>query len=106
MERATDAFARGLLAERTLGLEERADIAVLVAAAETVTGRAAVHITTRILELVDGTAGADARGGGPGFDRFWRNARALTAPTQAAHRLRDIGDHYLHGTHARLTLLA
>ncbi|MFH8838135.1 acyl-CoA dehydrogenase [Streptomyces sp. NPDC017868] len=105
-ERATDAFARGLLAERTLGLEERADIAVLVAAAETVTGRAAVHITTRILELVDGTAGADARGGGPGFDRFWRNARALTAPTQAAHRLRDIGDHYLHGTHARLTLRA
>ncbi|MER5208023.1 acyl-CoA dehydrogenase [Streptomyces sp. NPDC002825] len=106
VERATDALARGLLAEWSLGLEERADIAVLVAAAETVTGRAAVHITTRILELVDGTAGADVRGGGPGFDRFWRNARALTAPTQAAHRLRDIGDHYLNGTHARLTLLA
>ncbi|ROQ26982.1 alkylation response protein AidB-like acyl-CoA dehydrogenase [Streptomyces sp. PanSC19] len=105
-ERATHALAGGLLAEWSLGLEERADIAVLVAAAETVTGRAAVHITTRILELVDGTAGADAHGGGPGFDRFWRNARALTAPTQAAHRLRDIGDHYLHGTHARLTLLA
>ncbi|MFD8643794.1 acyl-CoA dehydrogenase [Streptomyces zaomyceticus] len=106
VERATDALTRGLLAARSLGVEERADIAVLVAAAETVTGRAAVHITTRILELVDGTAGADARGGGPGFDRFWRNARALTAPTQSAHRLRDIGDHYLNGTHARLTLLA
>ncbi|MFD8211250.1 acyl-CoA dehydrogenase [Streptomyces sp. NPDC059695] len=106
VERATDALARGLLAEWALGLEERADIAVLVAAAETVSGRAAVHITTRILELVDGTAGADSRSGGPGFDRFWRNARALTAPTQAAHRLRDIGDHYLNGTHARLTLLA
>ncbi|MFI8764017.1 acyl-CoA dehydrogenase [Streptomyces sp. NPDC053792] len=106
VERATDALARGLHAEFSLGLEERADIAVLVAAAETVTGRAAVHITTRVLELVDGTTGADSRGGGPGFDRFWRNARALTAPTQAAHRLRDIGDHYLNGTHARLTLLA
>ncbi|MFJ8294623.1 acyl-CoA dehydrogenase [Streptomyces sp. NPDC094447] len=106
VERATDALAHGLLAAWSLGVEERADIAVLVAAAETVTGRAAVHITTRILELVDGTAGADARSGGPGFDRFWRNARALTAPTQAAHRLRDIGDHYLNGTHARLTLLA
>ncbi|WP_225805374.1 acyl-CoA dehydrogenase [Streptomyces sp. NK15101] len=106
VERATHALAGGLLAEWSLGPEERADIAVLVAAAETVTGRAAVHITTRILELVDGTAGADARGGGPGFDRFWRNARALTAPTQAAHRLRDIGDHYLNGTHSRLTLLA
>ncbi|MFE6855191.1 acyl-CoA dehydrogenase [Streptomyces sp. NPDC057674] len=106
VERATDAMTHGLLAAWSLGVEERADIAVLVAAAETVTGRAAVHITTRILELVDGTAGADARAGGPGFDRFWRNARALTAPTQAAHRLRDIGDHYLNGTHARLTLLA
>ncbi|MEX0168348.1 acyl-CoA dehydrogenase [Streptomyces sp. LMG1-1-1.1] len=106
VERATDALARGLLAGWSLGPEERADIAVLVAAAETVTGRAAVHITTRILEVVDTPAGADARGGGPGFDRFWRNARALTAPTQAAHRLRDIGDHYLNGTHARLTLRA
>ncbi|MER5963612.1 acyl-CoA dehydrogenase [Streptomyces sp. NPDC002057] len=106
VERATDALTHGLLAGWSLGVEERADIAVLVAAAETVTGRAAVHITTRILELVDGTAGADVRGGGPGFDRFWRNARALTAPTQAAHRLRDIGDHYLNGTHPRLTLLA
>ncbi|MGW6394157.1 hypothetical protein ACWFR1_27485 [Streptomyces sp. NPDC055103] len=44
--------------------------------------------------------------GGPGFDRFWRNARALTAHTQPSHRLRDIGDHYLNGTHARLTLPA
>ncbi|MFD3568095.1 acyl-CoA dehydrogenase family protein [Streptomyces sp. NPDC058667] len=106
VERATEALARGLLAARSLGPEERADIAVLVAAAETVTGRAAVHVTTRVLELVDGTAGADVRTGGPGFDRFWRNARTLTAPTRAAHRLRDIGDHYLNGSHTRLTLPA
>ncbi|MCX5388906.1 acyl-CoA dehydrogenase [Streptomyces sp. NBC_00094] len=106
VERATDALARGLLAGPALGPEERADIAVLVAAAETLTGRAAVRITTRVLELVDGAEGADAQGGGPGFDRFWRNARALTAPTQPALRLRDIGDHYLNGTHARLTLPA
>ncbi|MEU2238227.1 acyl-CoA dehydrogenase [Streptomyces sp. NPDC018338] len=106
VERATDALARGLLAGETLGPEERADIAVLVSAAETVTGRAAVRITTRVLELVDGAEGADAQSGGPGFDRFWRNARALTAHTQPSHRLRDIGDHYLNGTHARLTLPA
>ncbi|MFF0433898.1 acyl-CoA dehydrogenase [Streptomyces sp. NPDC004327] len=120
VERATDALAHGLLAEGDLGVEERADIAVLVAAAETVANRAAMDITTRILELVDqapppggdrtvtGTA-ADPHGsapGGPGFDRFWRNVRALTAPVSPDHRLRDIGDHYLHGTHARLTLLA
>ncbi|MFB7513534.1 acyl-CoA dehydrogenase [Streptomyces sp. NPDC056144] len=104
VERATDALARGLETGPALTPEERADIAVLVAAAETLTGRAAVRITTRVLELVDGAEGADVRGGGPGFDRFWRNARALTAHTRPSHRLRDIGDHYLNGTHARLTL--
>ncbi|MFE5486268.1 acyl-CoA dehydrogenase [Streptomyces sp. NPDC056527] len=101
VERATEALAHGLLAERSLGVEERADIAVLVAAAEAVTSRSAVQITTRILELVSGAAG-----GGPDFDRFWRNARALTASSSASHRLRDIGDHYLNGTHPRLTLRA
>ncbi|MFJ3583212.1 acyl-CoA dehydrogenase family protein [Streptomyces sp. NPDC090127] len=106
VERATDALARGLAAGRALGVEDRADIAVLVAAAEAVTSRAAVRITTRILELVDTTGSADAPGGGPGFDRFWRNARALTAQSSPAHRLRDIGDHYLHGTRPGLRLLA
>ncbi|MEW1699120.1 acyl-CoA dehydrogenase family protein [Streptomyces sp. NPDC093249] len=106
VERATDALTRGLLAGWTLGAEERADVAVLVSAAEAVAGQAAVQITTRVLELVDGAPGTGVGGGGPGFDRFWRNARALTVPTQAAHRLRDIGDHYLNSTHARLTLLA
>ncbi|MGW0121203.1 acyl-CoA dehydrogenase family protein [Streptomyces sp. NPDC003327] len=107
-ERATDALERGLAAGWDLGAEERADIAVLVSAAETVTGRAAVHLTTRVLELVDGAedGGGRVRGAGPGFDRFWRNARALTAHTRPSHRLRDIGDHYLNGTHSRLTLLA
>ncbi|MFE6223186.1 acyl-CoA dehydrogenase [Streptomyces sp. NPDC057854] len=99
-ERATDALTRGLRSGWALGFEESADLAVLVAAAETVTGRAAVQLTTRILELVEGAP--PAGGGGPGFDRFWRNARALTARTRPAHRLRDIGDHYLNGTHARL----
>ncbi|MFD4370979.1 acyl-CoA dehydrogenase [Streptomyces sp. NPDC058486] len=103
-ERATDALTRGLRAGWTLGFEDRADLAVLVAAAETVTGRAAVQLTTRILELVEGAppAAPGAGGGGPGFDRFWRNARALTARTRPAHRLRDIGDHYLNNTHTRL----
>ncbi|MFI8962812.1 acyl-CoA dehydrogenase [Streptomyces sp. NPDC053493] len=106
VDRATDALAHGLLAERALDVEERTDIAVLVAAAETVANRAAVDITTRILQLVDPATTADARGAGPGFDRFWRNVRALTAAVSPDHRLRDIGDHYLHGTHPRLTLLA
>ncbi|KKZ69035.1 acyl-CoA dehydrogenase [Streptomyces showdoensis] len=106
VERATDALAHGLVEERALGVEDLADIAVLVAAAETVTNRAAVEITTRILELVEPATAARPHAGGQGFDRFWRNVRALTASVSPDHRLRDIGDHYLNGTHARLTLLA
>ncbi|WP_246095027.1 acyl-CoA dehydrogenase [Streptomyces roseicoloratus] len=107
VERATDALARGLLAGSFLDVEERSDIAVLVAAAETVAHRVALDVTTRVLQLVD-PAAADpyGTGPGPGFDRFWRNVRALTAAVPPDHRLRDIGDHYLNGTHARLTLPA
>ncbi|MDC7340529.1 acyl-CoA dehydrogenase family protein [Streptomyces lydicus] len=103
VEPATEALTRGLLAGRGLGVDERADIAVLVAAAEAVTSRAALQITTRVLEL---TGGADSLADDPGFDRFWRNARVLTAQGSSTHRLRDIGDHYLNGTHPPLTLRA
>ncbi|MFC8131939.1 acyl-CoA dehydrogenase family protein [Streptomyces sp. NPDC057302] len=92
-DRATEALARGLEAGPALGADERADIAFLVGAAEAVTARSALHITTRVLEL---TADAPAPSTDPGLDRFWRNARALTAHSSAAHRLRDIGEHYLN----------
>lgn len=98
---ATEALARGLLAGQELGVDERADIAVLVAAAEAVTSRSAMDITTRVLEL---TQGAGSPAGALGFDRFWRNARLLTAQASPTRSLRDIGDHYLNGTHPALTL--
>ncbi|CAL9463624.1 acyl-CoA dehydrogenase [Streptomyces sp. enrichment culture] len=65
----------------------------LVATAETVTARAALHITARVLELA-----ADA----PGLDRFWRNARVLTAHRSDTDRLRSIGAHYLNSPHHAL----
>lgn len=99
-ERATDALEQGLLAGRDIGMDERAEIAVLVAAAEAVTSRSAVDITTRILELTEAATSFDGRAA---LDRFWRNARALTAQSSPAHRLRDIGDHYLNGTHPPFT---
>ncbi|MEU5951248.1 acyl-CoA dehydrogenase [Streptomyces sp. NPDC047525] len=94
VERATEAMARGLETGPALGADERADIAFLVGAAEAVTTQSALHITTRVLEL---TADAPSPTTDPGLDRFWRNARALTAHSSAAHRLRDIGEHYLNG---------
>ncbi|MCR8572698.1 acyl-CoA dehydrogenase family protein [Streptomyces sp. Isolate_219] len=103
VESASEALARGLLAGPELGVDQRAEIAVLVAAAEAVTSRSAMHLTTRILEL---TQGADSAADPLGFDRFWRNTRVLTAQASPAHGLRDIGDHYLNGTHPALTLHA
>ncbi|MFF3743355.1 acyl-CoA dehydrogenase family protein [Streptomyces kronopolitis] len=100
VESATEALARGLAAGGGFGVDERAEIAVRVAAAEAVTGRASMRITTRVLELTGGAADS------LGLDRFWRNARVLTARAAPAHRLRDIGDHYLNGTHPPLTLRA
>ncbi|MGW0904429.1 acyl-CoA dehydrogenase [Streptomyces sp. NPDC002853] len=94
VDRATEALAHGLETGPALDADERADIAFLVAAAEAVTTRSALHITTRVLEL---TADAPSPATDPGLDRFWRNARALTAHDSTAHRLRDIGEHYLNG---------
>ncbi|GGQ13256.1 acyl-CoA dehydrogenase [Streptomyces roseolilacinus] len=93
VERATDATADALDAGPGLDADAPADVAALVATAETVTARAALQVTTRVLELADA----------PGLDRFWRNARVLTAHRSPTHRLRSIGDHYLNGTHRHVT---
>ncbi|MEU6678637.1 acyl-CoA dehydrogenase [Streptomyces sp. NPDC046925] len=98
VERATEALAHGLETGPALGADERAEIAFLVGAAEAVTAKAALHITTRILELTADTP-SPSPSADPGLDRFWRNARALTAHSSAEHRLRDIGEHYLNGLH-------
>ncbi|MFJ3839580.1 acyl-CoA dehydrogenase [Streptomyces sp. NPDC054904] len=89
VNRATDVMARALDTGPHLDAEGAAGVAALVATAETVTSKAAMRITARVLELADA----------PGLDRFWRNARVLTAHRPAAHRLRSIGEHYLNGSH-------
>ncbi|MEU9802064.1 acyl-CoA dehydrogenase [Streptomyces sp. NPDC051000] len=89
VDRATEVMAQALDTGARLDDEEPAGVAALVATAETVTSKAALHITARVLELADA----------PGLDRFWRNARVLTAHHPAAHRLRSIGEHYLNGSH-------
>ncbi|MFZ3493000.1 acyl-CoA dehydrogenase [Streptomyces sp. 5.8] len=89
VDRATEVMAQALERGAQLDAEEPAGIAALVATAETVTSKAALHVTARVLELADA----------PGLDRFWRNARVLTAHHPAAHRLRSIGEHYLNGSH-------
>ncbi|WP_260618115.1 acyl-CoA dehydrogenase family protein [Streptomyces sp. WAC07149] len=89
VDRGTEVMAQALDAGEQLDAEDPAGIAALVATAETVTSEAALHITARVLEFADA----------PGLDRFWRNARVLTAHRPVAHRLRSIGEHYLNGSH-------
>ncbi|MFF5447786.1 acyl-CoA dehydrogenase [Streptomyces sp. NPDC012888] len=88
VDRATEVMARALGAGPALGADEPAAVAALVATAETVTAEAALRVAARVLEIADA----------PGLDRFWRNARVLTAHRPAAHRLRSIGEHYLNGS--------
>ncbi|MET9960417.1 acyl-CoA dehydrogenase [Streptomyces sp. NPDC006326] len=89
VHRATAVMARALDTGPHLDAEEPANVAALVATAETVTSKAALDVTTRVLELADA----------PGLDRFWRNARVLTAHHPVTRRLRSIGEHYLNGSH-------
>ncbi|MEV6650240.1 acyl-CoA dehydrogenase family protein [Streptomyces sp. NPDC051219] len=96
VEHATTALAGAVLAGPELGVDEQADAAILVAAAETVADNTAVDLTMRILQLTSHTRPLDDS---TGLDRFWRNARVLTAGNSPTHRLRDIGDHFLNGAH-------
>ncbi|KPI30869.1 Acyl-CoA dehydrogenase type 2 domain-containing protein [Actinobacteria bacterium OV450] len=89
VDRATEVMARALATGAHLDAEVPAGVAALVATAEAVMSKAALHVTARVLELADT----------PGLDRFWRNARVLTAHRPVAQRLRSIGEHYLNGPH-------
>ncbi len=86
VEHATHALTDGVLRGRELDAEECSRIAVSVATAEATAGESALHITGRVLELVDA---AD-------MDRFWRNTRTLTTRRSPARRLRAIGEHFLY----------
>ncbi|MGW2639139.1 acyl-CoA dehydrogenase family protein [Streptomyces sp. NPDC001348] len=101
-EQAVDALVRGLARGADLDDEECAEITVLASVAESAASRAAQEITTRALDVI----GADAASTRHGFDRFWRNARTHTLYEPVAHRLREVGDYFLNGTHPPFALPA
>ncbi|GGW97932.1 acyl-CoA dehydrogenase family protein [Streptomyces lomondensis] len=101
-DQALHAVHGGLTRGEDLTYDEYADISVLVAMAEAAASRAAQECTTRALDIV-GTRCTSAR---LGFDRFWRNARTHTLYEPVAHRLRDVGDHFLNGAHPPFALPA
>ncbi|RTD86798.1 monooxygenase [Variovorax atrisoli] len=88
-ERFQQAWDRG----SELTAEERATLAVDVAAARTQAGRVALQVTSQIFELV-GARGTAAR---HGFDRYWRNVRVHTLHDPLDYRHQSIGAWLLAG---------
>jgi alkylation response protein AidB-like acyl-CoA dehydrogenase len=99
-DQARDAVHGGLARGEDLGYDEYAEISVLVAMAEAAASRAVQESTARALDII-GVRSASSR---LGFDRFWRNARTHTLYEPVAHRLRDVGDYFLNGTHPPFVL--
>jgi alkylation response protein AidB-like acyl-CoA dehydrogenase len=101
-DQALEAVHGGLARGEDLTYDEYADIAVLVAMAEAASSRAAQESAAHALDVI-GARSASSR---LGFDRFWRNARTHTLYEPVAHRLRDVGDYFLNGTHPPFVLPA
>jgi len=99
---ALTAVEGALASGANLSYDECAEASVLVAVAEAAAARAAQECTTRALDII-GARSASSR---LGFDRFWRNARAHTLYEPVSHRLRDVGDYFLNGTHPPFILPA
>jgi alkylation response protein AidB-like acyl-CoA dehydrogenase len=99
-DQALDALDQGLARGEDLDDDECAEIAVLAAAAEAASSRAAQQITARALDVI----GADSASSRHGLDRFWRNARTHTLYEPVAHRLREVGDYVLNGSHPPFVL--
>ncbi|UUU18931.1 acyl-CoA dehydrogenase family protein [Streptomyces sp. DSM 40750] len=97
---ALEAVHGGLVRCDDLTYDEYAEISVLVAMAEAAASKAAQESTARALDII-GARSASSR---LGFDRFWRNARTHTLYEPVAHRLRDVGDYFLNGTHPPFVL--
>ncbi|MBJ6133687.1 hypothetical protein JAU75_12645 [Ochrobactrum sp. Q0168] len=63
--------------------------------------QAQISTVTQILEATAalfGGLGASALSRGRGFDRFWRNARAISSHNPLIYRGRQIGDFVVNGT--------
>lgn len=80
--------------------QARGELAELVAALKVVSTDVALHITSTIFEVT----GARATSNAVGLDRFWRNVRTHTLHDPVAYKQREVGDHFLNGTHPPFTL--
>ncbi|MFI6937859.1 acyl-CoA dehydrogenase family protein [Streptomyces sp. NPDC050418] len=101
-EQALAAVQGALALGEQLTYDTCAEASALVAMAEAAAATAAQESATRALGII-GPRAASSR---LGFDRFWRNVRTHTLYEPVTHRLRDVGDYYLNGSHPPFTLPA
>ncbi|TQM37460.1 acyl-CoA dehydrogenase family protein [Pseudonocardia cypriaca] len=80
--------------------EARGELAEQVAALKVVSTDVALDVTNTIFEVT----GARATSNAVGLDRFWRNVRTHTLHDPVAYKRREVGDHFLNGTHPPFTL--
>ncbi|MBF5082956.1 acyl-CoA dehydrogenase family protein [Quadrisphaera sp. INWT6] len=80
--------------------EERGELAELIAALKVVSSDLAVEATSAVFEVT----GARATSNRVGLDRFWRNVRTHTLHDPVQYKAREVGDHFLNGTHPEFTL--
>ena len=95
-----DHLDRADAAGDALTWEARGELAEHVAALKVVSTDVALDVTNTIFEVT----GARATSNAVGLDRFWRNVRTHTLHDPVAYKRREVGDHFLNGTHPPFTL--
>jgi alkylation response protein AidB-like acyl-CoA dehydrogenase len=93
-------LARADAAGVSLTWEARGELAELIAALKVASTDVALHVTSTVFEVT----GARATSNAVGLDRFWRNVRTHTLHDPVAYKQREVGDHFLNGTHPPFTL--
>jgi len=99
-DEAGTALARADAAGDGLSWADRGELAEVIAALKVVSTDVALHVTSTIFEVT----GARATSNAVGLDRFWRNVRTHTLHDPVAYKQREVGDHFLNGTHPPFTL--
>ncbi len=95
-----DHLDRADAAGDALTWDARGELAEHVAALKVVSTDVALDVTNTIFEVT----GARATSNAVGLDRFWRNVRTHTLHDPVAYKRREVGDHFLNGTHPPFTL--
>ena len=99
-DRAGAALQQALDFGPGLSAEQRAETAIAIAEAKSVTTKVSLEVASRLFEI----QGARATSSTYGFDRHWRNLRTHTVHDPVAYKAREIGDWTLNHTAPAFTL--